>query len=146
MVANFSLLICMKMDLELNNLQRLIYHKTQTINQPIIIMTNTSVDNGSTWKIYFGYLFLLGFVLPLLVSLLIFPRLFSFILRFALLSWIFSDTLLTTIAGSCHIPFCHWSVLFLDNPAFFSRRYNHNLIGLFAIYFQLFYFQYCGNW
>ena len=33
-----ELIICIKMDLVLNEQQSLIYHKTQTTNQPIIIV------------------------------------------------------------------------------------------------------------
>ena len=32
-----ELIICIKMDLAFNNLQRLICHKTQTTNQPIVL-------------------------------------------------------------------------------------------------------------
>ena len=33
-----ELIICIKMDLALNNLQRLICHKTQTSNQPTLLL------------------------------------------------------------------------------------------------------------
>ena len=33
-----ELIICLKMDLALNNLQWLIYHKTQTTKQPVIVL------------------------------------------------------------------------------------------------------------
>ena len=53
-----ELIICIKMDLTLNNLQRLIYHKTQPTNQPLLLF----YYRERLWYWYIKYIQLLFFL------------------------------------------------------------------------------------